>query len=256
MLFSLKNSIIAAVIRDFILIMVSFMICATTKGFIKALASYIQGDITPKNDGFLSFNPLNHCDISHTAPIAAILILISKALNESSSVSRLITVVAITFLESSIYPMTFGDKDSRADIKIALSNLAGIAMMIFLLTTPLPFLFKLSFIYDLKGPEILILRDIFGHISTFAFISLIINLPPIPPRDGFYVIRPFLSYKAERFLEQLRENFLIYIMVCFVSAMLLLPLAIYTFNISTEIMSTAFQILANSVAWIASLLKR
>lgn len=258
MLFSLKHSVFLEILRDFLLVMIGFMISATIGGFIKAFVALLVNDSTPKNDGFLSFNPLNHCDLTQTAPIAAIFLIISRII-ESPTLSQVLIIFAIAFLKTSIFDMYFDNKAPRADVKIAIINLAGIITSAFLLTQPLIFLAKLSLTYKLQGPWLLIVRDIISYISTFAFINLIINLPPIPPREAFYVIRPFLSYKAERFLERLRENIFIYMMVCFVCATLLLPAVTqffdFCFGFILLILKTPLNFAANFITSITNFLK-
>lgn len=258
MFFSLKHSIFLEILRDFLLVMIGFMISATIGGFLKAFVALLVNDVTPKNDGFLSLNPLNHCDLTQTAPIAAIFLIISRII-ESPTLSQILIIFAIAFLKTSIFDMYFDNKAPRADVKIAIINLTGIVTSAFLLTQPLIFLARLSFAYKLQGPWLLIVRDIISYISTFAFINLIINLPPIPPREAFYVIRPFLSYRVERFLERLRENILIYMMVCFVCATLLLPavtqLFDFSFGLIILICKAIFGFFANFIAPITNLFK-
>lgn len=237
MFLAFKNQVFFAIIKDFLLVLIGFIFSVSIKGFVKALVARILGDRTPQDDGFLTFNPMGHCDLTQIIPTILIFVGISRIIS-GSNFSSLLAMVAIAFLESAIYPMTFS-RTPKANLKVSAVQLSGIITGLILFIVPIPLIMKLGF-YDQSGPFFEVLRDILSNISVFSCIRLIIHLPPIPPREGFYVIQPFISPKLESFLEKISENILASILFSLISAIILLPMLIMVFNFSLSTVLVVF----------------
>lgn len=230
MFLAFKNQIFFAIVKDFLLVLIGFIFSVSIKGFVKAVVARILGDRTPQDDGFLTLNPVGHCDLIQIIPITLIFVGISRIIS-GSNFSSLLAMVVIAFLESAIYPMNFDSRAKNAGLKISAIQLSGILTGLVLFIVPIPLIIKFG-LYDNGGPLSEVLRDILSNISVFSCIRLIIHLPPIPPREGFYVIQPFISQKFESFLEKISENIFASIFFSLISAIILLPLLVMAFNFS------------------------
>lgn len=236
---ALKGSVFSEIIRDFFLVLLGFSLSVSIRGFVKALAAKLSGDSTPQQDGFLTLNPVSHCDLTQIVPLVLIFVGISRIVS-GSSFSSLLAIIAIAFLESSVYPMALDARSQRADLRIAMINLASIITGLLMFTLPIPFIVNMSLETAVYQPHFEVLRDLLSNIAAFSFIRLIIHLPPIPPREGFFVIRPFVSYKVERFLEKLSENVIMTILFSIVSVAILLPFLVTLLSLFMSTSATIF----------------
>ncbi len=232
-----KSQIFLEIIKDFILALIGLSFSVSIKGFVKALVARFLGDRTPQNDGFLTLNPMGHCDLPQITLITLIFITFSRIVYGSAS-SSLLTMIIISFMESAIYTMNFDTRAHKADIKISIIQLSGIITSLTLFLVPIPLMLKIA--NQNSGPLFSVFYDILANVAIFSFIRLIIHLPPIPPREGFYVIQPFISQKIERFLVRISENLLASIFFSLVSAIILFPAVVMAFNLSLSTTSMIF----------------
>lgn len=240
MFFAFKGFIFSEIIRDFFLVLLGFSLSVSLRGFVKALTAKLMGDSTPQQDGFLTLNPVQHCDLTQIVPLSLVFVTISRIVS-GSSFSSLLSIISIAFLESAVYPMALDSRSSRADLRIAMVNLTSILCGLVLFTAPIPFIVNMSLMeMGPYNPKMEALKDLLSNISAFSFIRLIIHLPPIPPREGFFVIRPFVSYKVERFLEKISENVIMSILFSIVSVTILLPFLITLLSLFMSTSATLF----------------
>jgi hypothetical protein len=201
--FILKNTVIAEILKDFILFFMGFICTTTLLGFVKAAIAGLLGDKTPEIDGFLSLNPQAHFDLVDAATVMAIFISIQYICFGSSSYSLIPSIIVFMFFKSPTYLMRF-DESAKSVVRLAIISLLG------LISSAVLFFFSMAVtlaFFWVSDPKIKILTGVLDYIAAFSFIRLIVNLfPPIPPSESFYIIRPFLGYKAEKFLESLRDN--------------------------------------------------
>lgn len=70
-------------LKLFLLIFPNFIMALTFSGFFTALAAHIQGDTTPKHEGYLTLNPMKHVDVGGSALFVGIMLLANVLLGNS-----------------------------------------------------------------------------------------------------------------------------------------------------------------------------
>lgn len=175
------------------------LIAITFHEFAHAKAADMLGDDTPRREGRLSLNPLDHTD-----PIGFIMLLFAgfgwgKPVNVNSrNYNRDITV-------------------EKADCIV---SIAGPAMNIIL---AIIFTIIYCIIYKFGGGIIYtntiasIITTMIIHIISINIGLAIFNLIPLPPLDGSKVIKPFLSYNTKTWFEDNEKLFYIIFIVLWIT---------------------------------------
>ncbi len=178
----------------FIIGLPAFIIAASIHEYAHAWAAYKLGDPTAKSQGRLTLNPISHID-----PLGFLLILFTR------------------FGWSK--PVPINERNFENPIKgTALSSLAGPTSN-FALAVILSLILRLinnttginiDNTYYLQIPITTLLTSfltMFIQVSILINISLgIFNLLPIPPLDGYRIIRAFLPQKIRYYWDSL-ENY-------------------------------------------------
>ena len=194
-------------------------ISLTVHEFSHALSAYIQGDMTARDQGRLTLNPIAHIDLVGTVLVPGILLL---------SGSR--------FLFGWAKPVPFNPYNLRngrygsflVGVAGPLSNILLFACAGLMLKLTAPFYTHDNFL-------ILFLSD----LCIINFVLALFNLLPIPPLDGSKVLFGLLPPRYERYLVQLESMGPIIMVVFFffglpiVNAIirLLLALTLHAFGI-------------------------
>ena len=154
--------------------------------FAHAFMAYKFGDTTPKSQGRLTLNPVNHLD-----PTGFFLLVFTK-IGWGKPVQ--------------INPNNFTSNKSKATCEMLVA-LAG-PVMNFLLSIIFTILYYLMLIF-FKNPN-----NIVQIIGTMIYCAILVNiglgvfnLIPIPPLDGEKIFKRFLPYKAVDWLDR-NEQFL------------------------------------------------
>ncbi len=174
------------------------IIAITFHEFAHAFAAYKLGDDTPKMQGRLSLNPLNHLD-----PIGSILLIFAH-IGWGKPVQ--------------INPRNF-DKKYSMSAGEAIVSVAGPAM-----NFVLAIVFTIIYFVILKFVPAFLLTQI-GTIVIAIIQSTIIvniglgvfNLIPLPPLDGSKIFRNFMSYNVKTWLDKYEKVFYIAFLVLWIS---------------------------------------
>ena len=176
------------------------IIAITFHEFAHAFAAVKLGDNTPRNQGRLSLNPLNHMD-----PFGFVLLIFAH-IGWGKPVE--------------INPRNF-DKKISMDTGEAIVSLAGPAM-----NFVLAILFTIIYVAILKFNPGILLTQIGMLIMTIIQYTAIVNiglgvfnLIPLPPLDGSKIFKRFLSYNAKRWIEEKEQIFYIVFLVLWITGL-------------------------------------
>jgi Zn-dependent protease len=180
------------------LLHVLFLIPALLLGFVlhelaHAVVAVSQGDPTPRNQGRISLDPRRHMD-----PLGMVLVLF----------------VGIGYAKPvEINPARLRSEFSRLLVALAgpAANLAiaVVASLALKLLTPADPIFGLP---DFRAqcsiavPPLEVLRTALFYVYTLNLFLMLFNLVPIPPLDGFELIRTVLRRNNPRLLFQIETN--------------------------------------------------
>jgi len=165
----------------------AFFLALSVHEFMHALSAYYLGDMTAKNAGRLTLNPLAHIDLFGTVLLPLFLIL-----------SR----VGIVFGWAKPVPVNYYNLKNQKwgpAIVSAAGPLANLIFGIFCLIL----LKILSDYTNLSGNNLLI--NFLFLLTIVNFVLMIFNIIPIPPLDGSKVLFAFLPeswLKFKVFLER------------------------------------------------------
>jgi Zn-dependent protease len=182
----------------FFLLRILFLIPALLLGFVlhelaHAVVAVSQGDPTPRNMGRVSLDPRRHMD-----PLGMVLVLF----------------VGIGYAKPvQINPARLRGEFSRLLVALAgpAANLAiaVVASLAIKLVTPTDPVFGLpdfrSFC-SIAVPPLDVLRTALFYVYTLNLFLMLFNLVPIPPLDGFELIRTVLRRNNPRLLFQIETN--------------------------------------------------
>lgn len=145
----------------------------TLHEFSHGLVAYYGGDRAIKERGYLTWNPLRYADpfLSFILPM---IFLFMGGIGLPGG-RTLINRAAL--------------RDARWDSAVSLAGPASN----FLVCILLAILFRVGAI-----PPGLVLTNALAFLALVEVGSVILNLLPIPPLDGYGMLRPFLSYNAQR----------------------------------------------------------
>jgi Zn-dependent protease len=170
--------------------------------FAHAFTSYKLGDPTPGNQGRLTLSPLAHIDI-----IGFILILVA-GFGWAKPVQ--------------INPRYY--KNPRRDEMIV--SLAGPAMNL-VIAFVFVVIYRLTINFFSSGNVVLYnLLNVIQYVTWINIILFFFNLIPLPPLDGFHILRelmPRRQYRLIWFLEQYSSIILIIIIITPVVSWIILP---------------------------------
>lgn len=174
--------------------------------FAHAFASHKLGDPTPGNQGRLTLSPLAHIDL-----IGFILILVA-GFGWAKPVQ--------------INPRYY--KNPRRDEMIV--SLAGPAMNL-VIAFVFVVIYRLTINFYSSGNVIVYnLLNVIQYVTWINIILFFFNLIPLPPLDGFHILRELLprrQYRLIWFLEQYSSIILIIIIITPVVSWIILPPANY-----------------------------
>lgn len=182
----------------------AILICLTVHEFSHGFVAYKLGDVTAKQAGRLSLNPLRHID-----PIGFLCLIFFR------------------FGWAKPVPVSFGYlKNPKRDMAIIAA--AGPVSN-----------FLLGFIFLLISAFILAFAPngtFFNVLLTFCLITAVIsvglgvfNLIPVPPLDGSRIITPFLPSKAQGFFIRNGEMIQVLILIALFLGYLSVPARIGSF---------------------------
>lgn len=175
------------------------LIAITFHEFAHAFAADKLGDDTPRRQGRLSLNPLDHLD-----PVGSIMLLFagfgwgkpveidSRNFNRDISLDKANAIVSIAgplmnFVLAIVFALIYGAINKFLNVQIVTSQTLQIIMTIILYTISI-------------------------NVGLGVF-----NLIPLPPLDGSKVIKPFLPHNAKIWFENREEIFYIVFVVLWIT---------------------------------------
>lgn len=167
----------------------AILIAITFHEFAHAKVADILGDDTPRYEGRLSLNPLDHID-----PVGFIM-LIFAGFGWGKPVH--------------VNPINY-NRDISMDKANCLVSIAG-PLTNFVLAIIFTFIYY--FILKIKGQQMLIstagsiIMTMIMYVITINIGLGVFNLIPLPPLDGSKVIKPFLSYNVKQWFENNERTF-------------------------------------------------
>ena len=183
--------------------------------FAHARVAYALGDFTPKLAGRLTLNPAAHID-----PIGLLMLLVAH-FGWAKPVQ--------------INPYNFSNP-RRDDLLVSLAGPAANLITAFLTVIVMVLLVKMDF--EMSRGMHLVLSLIMVININFA----IFNMLPIPPLDGFHVLRNILPYELARQLEGLERYSMIFLII-----ILMTPILSYVFVPLQRFILGIFQAIVNVI---------
>jgi Zn-dependent protease len=177
--------------------MVLFFIPALLIGFTlheaaHALVANAQGDPTAKNLGRLTLNPIRHLD-----PLGVVMLVLAgvgyakpvpvNPANLKGQLSRLLVALA----------------GPGANLVVAVA--VSIPLKLIAASSGVPVQFDIP-LCSLTAPPLEILKTELTYIYTLNLLLMVFNLLPIPPLDGFELVRTVLRRSNPRLLFQIESN--------------------------------------------------
>lgn len=190
-----------------LILLIIILIAITIHEFSHAAAAELLGDPTPRLAGRLTLNPIKHID-----PIGFLMLLLVK-FGWAKPVP--------------INPYNFRDP-VRGDMIVSFAGPASNFLAAWLAATLIRF-FPVNSMVINSG-------IVTSAISDFIFINLalaVFNLIPVPPLDGSHILEPFIPEDLKRTLEQYGFFILIFILIFQPTAMLLMNIIRFLFNLIT-----------------------
>ncbi len=195
----------------------AFLIAGTVHEFMHAYTAKLLGDYTATTEGRLSLNPLAHID-----PLGLIAMIFARF--------------------GWMKPVPVNEYNFKNPVLgTAITSIAGPAsnVVMALISTGLYRLLTSEWLIGILGisggfiATILVFISLFLYVFTWVNISLFIfNLIPLPPLDGYRVVRAFLPKNIRYYWEKL-ENFSVYILLA-----LFLPFSPLSGLFSTYLINT------------------
>lgn len=176
------------------------IIAITFHEFAHAYAAYKLGDDTPRMQGRLNLNPLNHMD-----PIGFVLLIFAH-IGWGKPVQ--------------INPRNFDRKYSMSKGE-AIVSIAGPAM-----NFVLALVFTIIYFAILKFAPSIMLTNWGGVVITIITSTILVNiglgvfnLIPLPPLDGSKIFRNFMSYNVKEWLDRYERVFYIIFLVLWITGL-------------------------------------
>jgi len=190
-----------------LILLVIILIAITIHEFSHALTADLLGDPTPRLAGRLTLNPIKHID-----PIGFLMLLLVR-FGWAKPVP--------------INPYNFRDP-VRGEMLVSFAGPASNFLAAWLAATLLRF-FPVNYLALTNGL-------VTSAISDFIFINLalaVFNLIPVPPLDGSHILEPFIPDDLKRTFEQYGFFILVFILIFQPTAMLLMNIIHFLFDLIT-----------------------
>ena len=183
--------------------------------FAHARVAYALGDFTPKLAGRLTLNPAAHVD-----PIGLLMLLVAH-FGWAKPVQ--------------INPYNFSNP-RRDDLLVSLAGPMANLITAFLTAIFMVLLVKMDFEMS-RGMQL-----VFTLIMVININFAIFNMLPIPPLDGFHVLRNILPYELARQVEGLERYSMIFLII-----ILMTPILSYIFVPLQRFILGIFQAIVNII---------
>ncbi len=159
-------------------IMIAWILSVCVHEFSHALVAYWGGDKSVRDRGYLSFNPLAYVD-----PVTSILL-------------------PIVFLAMGGVPLPGGavlidDSRLRSRAWSSMVSLAGPLSNFILFLIIVAIIHPSVGLVDSYGDDMPTWARLLGVMAVLELFAVFFNLIPIPPLDGFGIIRPYLDYETQ-----------------------------------------------------------
>jgi len=189
-------------IMNTLLIIPAVLIAITFHEFAHAFAAVKLGDDTPKNQGRLNLNPINHLD-----PVGTLLLLVA-----GFGWGRPVE----------INPSNFDKKISMSKAE-AIVSIAGPLMNFFLAFIFLIIYYAIFIVTDVTAGLSTELAKYF-EIAAFYIVTIniglgIFNLIPLPPLDGSKIMVHFLPYNGKQWFYNNIQIFSILFLIIWISGL-------------------------------------
>ena len=181
--------------------------------FAHARVAYALGDFTPKLAGRLTLNPAAHID-----PIGLPMLLVAH-FGWAKPVQ--------------INPYNFSNP-RRDDLLVSIAGPVSNLITAFITLLVMVLLLKMDFEMS-RGMQL-----VFTLIMVININFAIFNMLPIPPLDGFHVLRNILPYELARQLEGLERYSMIFLII-----ILMTPILSYVFVPMQRFILGIFQAIVN-----------
>lgn len=183
--------------------------------FAHARVAYALGDFTPKLAGRLTLNPAAHID-----PIGLLMLLVAH-FGWAKPVQ--------------INPYNFSNP-RRDDLLVSIAGPVSNLITAFITLLVMVLLLKMDFEMS-RGMQL-----VFTLIMVININFAIFNMLPIPPLDGFHVLRNILPYELARQLEGLERYSMIFLII-----ILMTPILSYVFVPLQRFILGIFQAIVNII---------
>lgn len=189
-----------------------FLLVFTFMGFFQALIATWMGDSTPKNEGFLTLNPLAHVDIAGLTIVLVVFFLLGGLLGERIPRGILFIILIALGIRWTI-PVIINDANFKnyriGGILTALAASAGNFILAFLATL----LIRIIFAAGLPRYALVSLLEIFKAVMSVSIFLGILNLIPLPPFNGGRILHYALPYSQQYIVDWLEQYALFILLI-------------------------------------------
>lgn len=145
--------------------------------FFHALVAYLGGDMSMPRAGYLSLNPLKYTNIVMSIVFPAVFLLIG----------------GIALPGGAVYIDRGALRSKWWDSAVSLAGPVGT----FLCGVLVAAMFVLSYLFGIVNAGNANFFEALAVLGSIEFYALVLNFVPVPPLDGFGILRPWLPYSVQ-----------------------------------------------------------
>lgn len=164
----------------------TFLLLFTVRGFFQALASALAGDAGPRENGFLTLNPLAHIDIYGTLILSAVFAGFSRFEGAGSTLITVILMTLVVLFGARPYHSVVIDPSQFRwpRVGIAMTTLAASVGYLMLALLGMYALVWGSLLIAPTSGVFQVGRLIAESVITWSMTWAVISLVPLPPFDA------------------------------------------------------------------------
>ena len=184
-----------AFLKHIAILFPTFVTIFTVRGFFQASAAYFVGDTTPRDEGFLTLNPLAHVDVFGTLCLSFLVASAhSVAARGGPSITMLLLALMVFLgIKPHYFVPIMASEFTHRRWGIFVTTLASTLSHLFVV---LASMYTLLLSFDWLGgasPAFLIIQQVTSSMTEWALFWAVLSLIPIPPFEGGSLLPVFFG---------------------------------------------------------------